>query len=64
MLKTHTEASLLFTEEDAKDFLECEPSVAHDPKHYKFEGKKIIVNDYEVVKVFPDHRYLVVKKWA
>lgn len=59
-----TNAPLLFTEEDAKDFLNCEPAVAHDPLHHGFEGKLLIVNDFEVEKVLPGRRYLVMKKWG
>lgn len=59
-----TDAPLLFTEEDARDFLSCEPAVAHDPKYYAFEGRIIIVNDFEVHKTLPGNRFLVVKKWG
>lgn len=55
---------LLFTEEDANDFLNHEPSVAYDPNFHQFEGKLIVVHDLDVVKVLDDHRYLVMKKWA
>lgn len=63
-MPTITDAPLLFTEIDAEDFLDCEPAVAHDPNYHDFEGKIIVVNDFEVVKVLPDHRFLVAKKWG
>lgn len=59
-----TDAPLLFTEIDAEDFLEYEPAVAHDPNYHDFEGQLLIVNDFEVVKTLPNHRYLVTKKWS
>lgn len=55
---------LLFTEDDARDFLSCEPAVAHDPEHHDFEGRLLIVNDFEVEKPLPGHRFLVMKKWG
>jgi hypothetical protein len=56
--------TLLFTKEEYKAFMACRLAMAYHPEHFDFEGKEIIVNNFEIEKDFGDGRYLVLKKWG
>lgn len=56
--------TLLFTPEEYIAFMNVRPAMAYNPGQYRFNGKEIIVNTFEVEKDFGDGRYLVQKKWG
>lgn len=55
---------LLFTPEERKAFMGVRPALGYNPDLYNFEGRELIVADFEIEKDFGDGRYLVQKKFG
>lgn len=57
-------STLLFTAEEYRIFMNCQPAIAYDPNYYDFDGREIVVNEFEVERPLEFHRFLVQKKWG
>lgn len=56
--------TLLFTEEEYRVFMNGGKAIAYDPDVFEFDGREIVVNDFEIEQPLEGHRFLVAKKWG
>lgn len=58
------QGTLLLSHDEYRSFMSCQPAMAYDPDLYDFEGREIIINDFEIEKEVVEGVYLVQKKWG